>query len=307
MHDAAADDGAGSPAPAPDPERASVPTTPPNAAPPAAAPPAAAPERPTPAVLARRAASSGADSPAPAAHDTAPGGAPSSRKGALNQLRLSLDAARARADEAERELARLRTAHRALELEVAGLRDHAQELRARLDDRTARVEQLKTRLRKAQKSERALESRLAEAGVEDGPRRLFADAVEQLRYDVHRTWAETVPAEEKARYPLGPYAVGPQFCASLAEVGRGLEDKVLRAVVLVLTGRAHEVPGLELHRLRRGEGGGDPHLVRESDGAAAWRLALQVNTPQARRLHYWRLPSGAVELSRVVLHDDTEP
>ncbi len=122
-----------------------------------------------------------------------------------------------------------------------------------------------------------------------------------------RTWAETVPAAEKSRFPLGAYDVGPEFCASLADVGRGLEDRVLRAVVMVVTDRAPEVPGYELHRLRSGDGGGDPYVVREADGAVAWRLALQVNAPQARRLHYWRLPGGGFELSRVVLHDDTRP
>jgi hypothetical protein len=34
---------------------------------------------------------------------------------------------------------------------------------------------------------------------------------------------------------------------------------------------------------------------------------LQVNTPSARRLHFWRLLDGSVELGRIVLHDDVEP
>ncbi len=270
----------------------------------APAPPARpGPARPTPAVLARRTpppSGTSADSPVHPA-------APPSRKGALTQLSLSLDEARARAAEAERELRNLRAAHRTLELEVAGLRDHAQELRARLDRREEQVEQLKTRVRKAEKAERALATRLAETGAAPGRRRLFSDPVEQLRHDVRVTWAETVPAQEKARYPLGAYEVGPEFCASLVDVGRGLEERVLRAIVMVVTDRAPGVPGYELHRLRSGDGGGDPYVVRETDGAVAWRLSLQVNAPQARRLHYWRLPGGGFELSRVVLHDDTDP
>lgn len=74
----------------------------------------------------------------------------------------------------------------------------------------------------------------------------------------------------------------------------------------VLTGLAADIPGRELHRLRTGNGGGDPYRVR-ADGARAFRASLQVNTPSARRLHYWQLPNGQIELSRVVLHDDVEP
>lgn len=32
-----------------------------------------------------------------------------------------------------------------------------------------------------------------------------------------------------------------------------------------------------------------------------------MNVAGARRLHFWRLPDGTVELSRVVIHDDTRP
>jgi hypothetical protein len=29
-----------------------------------------------------------------------------------------------------------------------------------------------------------------------------------------------------------------------------------------------------------------------------------VNTPSARRLHFWELPGGGVELAKIVIHDD---
>jgi hypothetical protein len=73
-----------------------------------------------------------------------------------------------------------------------------------------------------------------------------------------------------------------------------------------LTGLAPEMNGLQVHRLRTGSGGDDPIRQRD-DGAVCWRVSLQVNTPSARRMHYWKLPGGAYELSRVVLHDDVEP
>ena len=39
-------------------------------------------------------------------------------------------------------------------------------------------------------------------------------------------------------------------------------------------------------------------------GAVAWRASLQVKTPAARRIHYWVLSSGQIELARVTAHDD---
>ena len=63
--------------------------------------------------------------------------------------------------------------------------------------------------------------------------------------------------------------------------------KVLDACVHVATGRAAEIPGLELHPLRAGAGGTEQR--QRADGARAWRCALQVHSPSARRLHFWRL------------------
>jgi hypothetical protein len=74
-------------------------------------------------------------------------------------------------------------------------------------------------------------------------------------------------------------------------------------VVEILTGLAAEQPGRGLHQLRGSEAGGSGQVSRE-DGAKAWRANLQTNTPSARRIHYWVLPGGGIELARVGLHDD---
>jgi hypothetical protein len=71
----------------------------------------------------------------------------------------------------------------------------------------------------------------------------------------------------------------------------------------VASGRAHEIPSLELHQLRASVGGGAPQRTRQ-DGAKAWRCSLQAGTPAARRLHFWLLPDGRVELAKVAYHDD---
>ncbi|WP_278235192.1 hypothetical protein [Isoptericola sp. AK164] len=277
--------------------------------------PTPAPQRPAPAQRTRPGPKPGpgprravpppgrAPAPAPEASDppdAAPDPSPD-RKTLVNQLELSVHEQRARADLAERESIELRASVKALEVEVAGLRDLAREQRDHLDRLYRDVERYKARIRSARKQ------RGADPAPAPTSDRLFADPVDQLRHDVYCTWAQVVGATEKTDYPLPDFAVGPQFCDSLATTGRGLEERVHRAIVMVLTGRAQDIAGYELHRLRQGDGGGDPYRVRESDGAQAMRLSLQVSAPQARRLHYWVLPGGGVELSRVVLHDDVEP
>ncbi|GAB2696625.1 hypothetical protein BKA24_001151 [Microbacterium marinum] len=127
-----------------------------------------------------------------------------------------------------------------------------------------------------------------------------------LRHEITGTWAARTLASEKLEHPLADYIVGPRFLASMREVGDAYTEKVLRGVVDALTDRAADIPGRQLHRLRRGQGGSDPYVTR-SDGAVCWRLSLETNTPSARRLHYWQMTGGTYELSRVVLHDDVEP
>jgi hypothetical protein len=134
----------------------------------------------------------------------------------------------------------------------------------------------------------------------------FADPLDQLRFDVGVTWAHRTMPGEKAALPLRKWQVGDHFLASWAEVG-GLErSKVIDVVVDVLTGRVEQMPARQLHQLRQGAGGNDKPVVR-SDGATCWRVALQQQTPAARRLHYWRLNDGSVELSSVRLHDNMAP
>ena len=79
----------------------------------------------------------------------------------------------------------------------------------------------------------------------------------------------------------------PEFLDSLRELQGVSLHRVLDACVHVATGRAAEIPGLELHPLRAGAGGTEQR--QRADGARAWRCALQVHSPSARRLHFWRL------------------
>lgn len=169
---------------------------------------------------------------------------------------------------------------------------------------------LRTAVRKETRRSEALQARLArtegELGRSLNDEALFNDPFRQLAFEVDLAWARRVPAEQKDVLPLAPWTVGPDFFASWTAVEGVARSKVVDVIVEVLTGRVYELAGLEAHQLRSGMGGDDPPRVRE-DGATCWRVSLQVKTPSARRLHYWLLNDGGIELSSVRLHDDMNP
>jgi hypothetical protein len=190
-----------------------------------------------------------------------------------------------------------------LEAQVSGLqqeRTQLAELRAAAERQAhglaAQLQHLKAQLRKA-RSAKGTPARRPE----------FADRERGFRFAVEAAWASRTPVGEQAAKPLEKYLIGPEFLASLDAIDGVTEEKVADVVFEVVTHRAEQLAGRDMHRLRAGSGGDDPVRTREEDGAVCWRVALQRNTASARRLHFWRLPDGRVELSRVVLHDDMTP
>lgn len=170
------------------------------------------------------------------------------------------------------------------------------------------LEQSERRANKAEHELKATRSRLRKAstakstGTDDaGPQ--FVDREQGFRYRVLTQWAtRTLPTEQRDR-PLPDYLIGPRFLDSLDKLEGIKEDKVADVVFEIVTGLAPQLPSREVHHLRTGSGGEDPVRIR-ADGAVAWRASLQVNTPSARRIHYWVLTGGQVELARVTTHDD---
>ncbi|MGW9183838.1 hypothetical protein [Agromyces sp. NPDC055661] len=231
---------------------------------------------------------------------------------ALRSTQLQLEAERARRSAAERRLTeaaltdsdldRLRTAsaidrQRAKELllENADLRREVEILRRDRSDSSRRLRDYA----RGHATERPATSRPIADRRSD-----FIDVEAWVRHEVRCAWVERVPACDKADYPLPDYAVGPDFADSLQALDTEKFAKAVKAVVDVLTGRAERLGSRELHRLRVSDAGGSPYRVRE-DGSYAVRCAIERNTASARRLHYWVLPSGGIELSRIDVHDVT--
>ncbi|MHA3724457.1 hypothetical protein ACXR2T_11320 [Leucobacter sp. HY1910] len=134
----------------------------------------------------------------------------------------------------------------------------------------------------------------------------WPDAESWLRHEIVCAWVARTTASDKHSFPLKRYEIGPGFAASVEQLDERSFSKAMRAVADVVMNRAAHIASRELHQLRTGTGGGDPYVRRE-DGSTCWRVSLESHTPQARRLHYWKLPSGIIELSKVSLHDDFEP
>ena len=131
--------------------------------------------------------------------------------------------------------------------------------------------------------------------VQKANRRMFADAGDEIRFRIMVLWAEQTTPQEKQESPLPRYTFGSTFADSLDELAGTspvLFDKVARSALRVLLGQDRDGHKLDISG-----------KVRE-DGAVPWRTYVEQKTASARRLHYWRLPGGSIELSRVVLHDD---
>lgn len=176
--------------------------------------------------------------------------------------------------------------------------DDAAEEAQRAIRQLARSErELKQQLRRAQDRMTWLEEELRGSGRYD-------DAEKQFRHEVQIEWERTHIASDRTAWPLAGYEVGPAFLPSLDALEGVSRAKVVEVCVEVLTGRAETLASRELHPLRGSEAGDAEQRVRTEDGARAWRVSLQVKTPSARRLHFWRLPDGRVELSKVGVHDD---
>ncbi len=248
-----------------------------------------------------------------ATEDPAPAAKPAT---ALRSALLQLDAERrkvaglqelvASSGEAGAELVSLHQSHadlrQQLEAELALADEFHGQLeaeRSRADKQLEELRNLRTRKRETQ---RALQRAAAEA---DG---LFETPAERLRHDIYLSWVKNTPSADKARLALPlHWTAGPDFADTLYSFTEpGVVSKALKAVAEVLTGAAERNPARELHALRVNSGGDSPQVVR-ADGARCFRAAVEKNVASARRLHFWRLPDGTIELSRVVVHDDCRP
>jgi len=201
---------------------------------------------------------------------------------------------------------------KAFQFERDGFREQVSESYARVQQLVRSAENARTELRlEKQKSQRfEKQSRSAKAHtkrhVHSNAEVLFLDPVAQFSYEVDVAYAQQIPPGDKAIRPRRQLCLGPDFLHTLSSLGGIDRAKVVDVTVQIITDIVFELDGRDLHPLRSGDGPADRLVIRESDGARCMRVALQRNAASARRLHYWRV-GNAIELSRVVKHDDMTP
>lgn len=185
----------------------------------------------------------------------------------------------------------------------AELREADRHLRASRAD-LARAESRTARLETARRTARSV-SPTTPVAAASARRERWATDQQWVQHEVYLAWVERYNATDRDEWPIREYSVGDGFAASLAALDACQFVKAMRAVVDVVTHRISQVSSRQPHLLRDGARG--PSRERRSDGARCWRAYIEQHAPSARRLHYWTLPGGLVELSRVVLHDDVKP
>ena len=188
---------------------------------------------------------------------------------------------------ANRERALLDTRLAQAEAQVAAAKAEAAKLRRSLRDADKKAKH-------AVKRAEEMDDRARGLGV-------FSDPEAQLRHEIWLQYLHRIPESQRAELPLLDYRFGPDFIDSLEGLEGVSRDKVVDVLVEVATGLVRQIHGRQLHQWRIGPVG--PQETR-SDGGAAWRCSLQVNTASARRLKYWQLPGGPVEFDSVGVHDE---
>lgn len=197
---------------------------------------------------------------------------------------------------AEAEIEELAEKVDALERELRACRDERQSL-------VAQIRALREQVQDGKRQRRSLEDQLAAATSAGGDPLASEPAFLQA---VRTTYARMFDEGSRHEQPLQRLRIGPRFLASVRDTPGIDVDKLLEVCAEVGAGIAHQKAGREVHPLRAGErGAGD--RVRQRDGARAFRCALQVHTPSARRLHWWNVPGpdgATIEFASVGLHDE---
>ncbi len=136
----------------------------------------------------------------------------------------------------------------------------------------------------------------------------FDKDIDWFNEELRRAWiGRYSPSERRDSYILdeSKYTYGSKFFESL-KVAVPDEDgirKAVRTILDIVTLRENDARLHQVHPLREAEKA-SPDGITRTDNAELLRAYIEESTPQARRLHFWKITSKSFELSRVVLHDD---
>lgn len=179
--------------------------------------------------------------------------------------------------------------------QLAAERTRSRGLEDRLRDEQARARTLRRELRAARD----------ELAARTAPERDPLADESSLLAAVRSAWKRMYTSDDREAFPLRRIELDDEFLPSARTLEGVDRERIVEVCAHVASGRAWHIAGLAVHPLRTGPGG-TPQRTRPG-GASAWRCALQVGSPSARRLHWWQVPGpggGTVEFWRVGTHDD---
>lgn len=184
--------------------------------------------------------------------------------------------------------------------------DEARRLRGEVSLLRERNNELVTEVGALRKQVRGLTDRNADLENRLHSRRVYDDPAQQLDHEIWLAWLHAYSETDREQYPLVTYRFGARFVDSVETIEGVERDKIVATCVDVLTRRAWQINGRQARQMRTSEVGNAPVRVRVHDQATAWRCNLQTASPSARRLMWWEIPDGSIELAVVALHDDVD-
>jgi hypothetical protein len=134
---------------------------------------------------------------------------------------------------------------------------------------------------------------------------VYGDSQEQFRFEVTMSYLTRIPETDRKRFPLrSEYRFGNSFLASVDKIvnaGGISRQKIVDVCVEVLSDIARDNASRTPKPWTDGARGAQ---ISRADGGMAWRVRLQSGTSAARRMKYWILHDGVIELDSVGVHDD---
>ena len=227
------------------------------------------------------------------------------KKPALREALTQLETARARIALLERKLQQLGGARASDILEqLRNERNDAyrevSDLRGELIGLKADLAELRKRSRETRQQTRSSDPRTRQSR--------FSRLDDWFHEEIRRTWISLYTPQERERHPLDTsrYTIGASFLETLEPLSEGQLRRLFKLIVHTVTGRNGEERIIEVHPLRDGDAVTAAPRIRD-DGSVCLRAYVEEGVPQSKRLHFWKLTDGTVELGRVVMHDDMEP
>lgn len=129
------------------------------------------------------------------------------------------------------------------------------------------------------------------------PPEVFAEPIDQLRWELTQQWLTSTPEAERE-------SGLPEWTAAAAFLA-GLDDqivprrKTIQVMVEILTGAVWD--RRKVHQCATPGG----QALLDTDGAVLWRAHIKTNSPGAPRIHWWARPDGSVDFCTVGHHDAT--